>query len=383
MNKIQYSTVTFNEGPTSNTPVEVELSSVKKSIIGKLKDSKIISNKEFHNALDALLTQAGATQVDFTKSKSMFRYPNLALSRDRVSILKDKYGTKVVRDKDKADLWVISDKYLSTLTRYQWGVDLIPLDLFFAEVEALKPKFKSSHFNNLMKDKETLSSDSYIELNSYYYGDDTARLIMQNLKDSIIHVQSGAYVTEDSLLEFKLLEDNLDKLVTDVVINNATSEDSVALDFKSYEQIAQMLTSNNDDRDVAMTLMANCKIEDSKTWLSILFYDHTWNMRRAKLWNQVAFKTLKKMFNTYIDRSSSGHNGIGDIKCLTSNLVKDGILNSKAEELMLDRIYKSVMKYMNTHTDTKVILDRKDIKLDVPEVAEESGLVMDITDALV
>ena len=41
------------------------------------------------------------------------------------------------------------------------------------------------------------------------------------------------------------------------------------------------------------------------------------------------------------------------------------------------------MNYMNAHGDTKILLDRKDIKLDVIKVAEESDLVGDVAGALV
>ena len=102
------------------------------------------------------------------------------------------------------------------------------------------------------------------------------------------------------------------------------------------------------------------------------------------MWNQVAFKTLKKMFDKYVNTSRNNYyRDINDIKFLTSSLVRDGILNPEAGEMMLDRAYKAVMKYMNSHGDTKILLDRKDIKLDVIKVAEKSDLVGDVAGALV
>jgi len=347
---------------------------------------------DFNSSLGDILEVASNKQVDFNKSKSIYRFPHLALSRDRVAILKDKYGTKVLRDRDKADLWVISDKYLESLTKYRWAITLFPADLFFNEIQKKKSEFSESTFASLMEYKVSLIDltpddieiKNYIELDTYFYGSDVVEEIKKPLDPYKLKLDSGNYLTEDSLEEYSMLKDNLNKLATDVIINTATAEDSVALDFENYIQIDKMLQGNTEDMNVAMTLMANCKIESSKTWLSILFYDNSYSMRGNKMWNQVAFKTLKKMFDKYVNTSRNNYyRDINDIKFLTSSLVRDGILNSEAEEMMLDRAYKCIMNYMNSHGDTKILLDRKDIKLDVIKVAEKSDLVGDVAGALV
>ena len=390
MNKIQYSKITFNT-ENGNQIVEADFRRAK-NLLGDLDNGGLSETAGFDNALGKILKLASNKQVDFNKSKSIYRFSNLTLSRDRVAILKDKYGTKVVRDKNKADLWVISDKYLETLTSYRWAASLYPSENFFNEIQNRKSEFSEIAFTSLMEYEkslidltdENIETKHYIELDTYFYGSSIVEDIKKALAPYKLYIHSGNYLTEESLEEYNILKANLNKLATDVVINTSTGEDSVALNFENYTQIAKMLQGNTEDMNVAMTLMANCKIESSKTWLSILFYDNTYSMRGNKMWNQVAFKTLKKMFDKYVNTSRNNYyRDINDVKFLTSSLVRDGILNSEAEEMMLDRTYKCIMNYMNAHGDTKILLDRKDIKLDVIKVAEESDLVGDVAGALV
>jgi len=394
MDKIKYSKLCFRVDDYNKiaTVDIVQRENILGNILSNSKNGTIEGmHTEFSNALGDILKTASKKQLDFNKSRSLYRFPNLTLSRDRVAILKDKYGIKVVRDKDKAHLWVISDKYLESLTKYRYGITLYPADRFFTELESRKSQFTDDVFVSLMGQKESLTNSEdttesmhFIELENYFYGSNIIDDIKTKLDPYILEVHSGNYLTERSIQEYKDLKSNINILATDVVINTATAEDSVALNFENYTQIDKMLEGNKEDMNVAMTLMANCKIESSKTWLSILFYDHTYSMRGNKMWNQVAFKTLKKMFDKYMNTSTNNYyRDINDIKFLTSNLVKDGILNSEAEAMMLDRVYKSIMKYMNSHGETKILLDRKDIKLDVIKVAEKSSLVGDAAGALV
>ena len=92
--------------------------------------------------------------LDWSNIKTMYRYPNLSLSRDKLSLIKEKYGTRVVRDKDSADICVISSKTIEKM---------ISSDLYYGGVWTVKT-FNEKKMPQL---KDVFTAEAYAYLNSF------------------------------------------------------------------------------------------------------------------------------------------------------------------------------------------------------------------------
>jgi hypothetical protein len=319
---------------------------------------------------DIMIT-ANACRPDMTKIKKVYRFPKLSLSQDKMGLVREKYGTKTTRDKTQADLWIISDQYLSTLSTYAWNLNIIQKQTAVQYFEKFKEKAITIEiYNKAIKLINTLTDNEYINLSIPSWGLSNNKKGMIDSRDYIEkHAEniSQPYIMSmenySGLLDIKA---NLGKIISDVAMNDITSEDSVALTFKSYKQIKTMINSNDsNDTCVAMSLMANCKIKESHTWLAFIFFDTTSSLKSYKMWNQVAFKTLRAKFTRYIHSSggSWGTSGAHSVNTITSYLYEDDALIEEAIVILKDRMFSSVKSLMNSHGGLQYKFNREDIKL--------------------
>ena len=58
------------------------------------------------------------TSDDLKNANSLFRFPRLSLSRDKVKILQEKFDLKLKRDFHQADYGIVSEKYFDGLFMY-------------------------------------------------------------------------------------------------------------------------------------------------------------------------------------------------------------------------------------------------------------------------
>ena len=68
--------------------------------------------------------------IDWNTISTVYRHPKITLSRDKLSCLKDKYNIKVIRDKSKADLEIVSEKTFTTYVSSHYGVSLSSVSSF-------------------------------------------------------------------------------------------------------------------------------------------------------------------------------------------------------------------------------------------------------------
>ena len=57
-----------------------------------------------------MLDKHTTKSIDWAKINFMYRFGHLSLSRDKLSILKDKYDIKQIRNKENADVCIVSEK---------------------------------------------------------------------------------------------------------------------------------------------------------------------------------------------------------------------------------------------------------------------------------
>ena len=89
-------------------------------------------------------------------------------------------------------------------------------------------------------------------------------------------------------------------------------------------------------------MMANCNVEDSKLYLSLLFANHSENMKGRKVWNHVNFKYLRKIFERYINLTLS--NWGQSYNQLLENLVNDDCLTMWGSRYIANLMFTRVIE---------------------------------------
>jgi len=304
-----------------------------------------------------IIKQITKRDLDWTNIKTMYRYPNLSLSRDKLALLKDKYGSKVVRDQAKADVCIISNKTIEKL---------ISSDMYYGGTWTVKtfidkkmPQLRTAmtaeayvYLNGMMQhldddwyihgpDRYSAwnTSDEFSESPLSYFTDDKRKTCWRGDERQ----ESGAlYIAMKNVPAWKAINDPNKTFLSDIYVNEVCSEDSITLDWEQYENIKNMLSATNEDKAVAMTLMANCKIEESKTALGLLFYHYADSMKGTPTWNQVAFKTLRKQFDHYqIGGWNSSHTST--FSTLIEKLAQDNALTEEAMKHVCQLVFERVL----------------------------------------
>jgi hypothetical protein len=312
-------------------------------------------------------------KVDWSSIDKVYRFPHLALSRDKLTILKDKYKVRVVRDINIADVCVISSTTLDKLTSYNYYGKLFTKELFMSKLEGgLKDCLNHEALLKLTDLMDTLTDKDNIYINDRYnnWNNSSAfeksKLVYFTNGDFFQDTNSSGvyYINKENWEQYSLLTDPNKILISDIYVNQVCSEDSIILDWKYYQNIKTMLEATKDDKDVAMTLMANCQIEESKTALGLLFYHYGETMKGTKVWNQVAFRTLRKQFEHY---STSGWNAThtAPFSNLIEKLIDDNALTEESMSHICDLVFKKVIQSgVGFAQDNCVFeMDRVDIRL--------------------
>ena len=150
------------------------------------------------------------------------------------------------------------------------------------------------------------------------------------------------YYPESSFDNVNFIKNNVDKVIFDSDLNILCTGDSISITKEEFKNIYTMVNSNDKENlSVGMTMMANCNVEKSKTYLALLFAFCSENMKNSKVWNQVNFKYLRKEFDYYnnITLSSWGH----AYSHLIKHMIKDNCLTHWASRIIAAAMYKNVI----------------------------------------
>jgi len=357
---------------TKNKDQRVE----KKDIVIE-KKGIFISKHQWQGSMDSsikILNTLVKDKMDWTKVKTLYRYPNLSLSRDKVSLLKDKYGTKITRDRDNADVHVISNKTIEKLISSDMYYGNLWTIKTFKDVKLpeLKKVMTEEAYEHVEGTLSHLHEDSYIfggdRYNSWNNSDafDKCPLTYFTNGDWRNHSdgQGAMYIKAKDIEEWESFDDSTKNFVSDIYVNEVCSEDSITLDWDYYKNIKKMMSATNEDKDVAMSLMSNCRIEESKTALGLLFYHYGDSMKGTKIWNQVAFKTIRKQFDHYmVGGWNTSHTST--FSQLIQKLAEDNALTEDAMkhvcELVFERVLMSGCGF--SQDDCAFEMDLSDVRL--------------------
>lgn len=308
----------------------------------------IQSTKGYYEIPDVLNKLVTPDTVDLSKINTIYRLPNLALSRDKLNNVKEKYNIKVIRDVHKADLIIISNKTIDKIMERMWNRYVFTKAEFTNIFNLYKSVFQEEiqieideFLTNVMQDEDIISSYT----NSYYHNTSKA-FDKSKTKKFLEKIDEGdsdtfIYIPVKHEEQWNVIFESSHKLISDIYMNQVCSEDSIVIDEDMYSRLIQMLKSTAEDKTLAMTMMSNCNITESKTYIALLFYHFGEQMKGYKTWNQVAFKTLRKQFDKYMVNWGSGH--ASQYSELVKKLAKDDALTIYAVEHILDLTFEKVI----------------------------------------
>jgi hypothetical protein len=285
------------------------------------------------------------------QDKIIYRFPKLDLPRQKVDLLKEKYNVKVIRDPKKANVHVVSEKLFENLFESLWNTS-VPFKDFFNVLDNLKKNdyltdSALSVANELIKQYEL--TDSMIRLWSpYTHGSSNGDQMRDFLVENISNISIGERNTIDVVLPDKNVNDflniknsNIDT-VYDTDITEIIDKELAIINNTEYDNILKMImSSDKDNRSLALEMLANCNINKSFDVVSGIFYwEYDW-LKDTTNWNTVNVKALRKRLSKY-SGGTNNHN-IYSYNNYINYLIEDKQLTEFAINKTRESLYKNVL----------------------------------------
>jgi hypothetical protein len=247
------------------------------------------------------------------QDKTLFRYPKLDLPRQKVDLLKEKYNCKVIRDSSKADIHIVSLKFIESLITQEWKSSITFNDTFkilkfmkesgFLSQSGLE-KVKSM-ITTIPRDAMVSFNLNYIPHSSYSYTWIKMDAIRDKIGAFIVNSKFNSY-SRDFILEsiniknFNLLLHAKAQIVIDTEVCDIIDKDLAVLDVCEYDTIQSMIKSNDiENRSLALEMISNCNISKSYDVVSGLYYwNYDW-LKSTNNWNTVNVKAFRKRMKPY------------------------------------------------------------------------------------
>ncbi|MCH9716564.1 MAG: hypothetical protein K0U52_05690 [Gammaproteobacteria bacterium] len=240
--------------------------------------------------------------VNNLNEKSFYRYPKLNLPRTKVDGLKSKYNINITRSEDNADYRVISEKFLELTGRsYYWSTYNIHDVL--EKTKQLKNSYDYTGFIEVLEELDTKDCLRF----KYYNLPDDLRDICRDV-ETVVYYQNGYIRISSKTFNFLCQKNNL---VLDSDLIKLANSESTVLDKEQYYSLVEMIRSkDNDNITVALEVMANCNIEESLDYISLIYYFYYDRLKYSNNWNSVNVKALRNRLKSF-DNHSSGSSSRG------------------------------------------------------------------------
>ena len=328
------------------------------------------------------------TSNDLKNANSLFRFPRLSLSRDKVKILQDKFDLKLKRDFHQADYGIVSEKYFDGLFVTRWLAQADPADVL-SWAQFYQDCFEEDLFDEIVNELNKIPIDAHVVMecewfSSYYYegANNIDRYTKMAEKARYIGGNTQYHFYIESLDQWNDIQANLSKLVWDSNINDIATEDSEVLTEEMYIQLKTMLgwektesgcgwqgTRDKENMNLALAMIANCNIKESHTYLALLFSFLSDSMKDSSVWNTVNFKSVRKKFDKYIQMS--GWNWCHVYNHLIEYLIKDDALTEYAWKEIAQKMYDDVLSsQMGVDSKNYFSISPESIQLN-PELKEK------------
>jgi len=319
----------------------------------------------------SLMDELKPQQVhDFSGIKTIYRYPKLNLSRDKVSLFCADNDVKVIRDPSKADVRILSYGLMTNIIKETWYSEYVTVDMFKKVIHDNTACF--DNWLEIVKVIDELEDNCLINTRNgnYYYHPDCIEKYFKPVMDAFHQHQNRidcrAFIESKNTETFKDIVNGNFKWILDEDANKLMCSDSVTLDDEMYIQLKDMIKSGNrEDITVAMTTLANCNIETSKTYIAILFFHYFELFKGTKTYNTVNFKSLRKAFQKYYDNTSYNYGHSARYENLIRLLVEDDALTKSAMEHVLDLVFEEVVLNATGLANSKEVfkIERSSISL--------------------
>jgi hypothetical protein len=300
------------------------------------------------------------TSDDLKNANSLYRFPRLSLSRDKVKILQEKFDLKLKRDFHQADYGIVSEKYFDGLFCTRWLSEIEPADVI-AWAGVYQDCFEEDLYDEIVNALNKIPTDAHVvfesEWFSSYYHDGASNIDRYSKmceKARNMGKNSKYHYYIESLDQWNDIQANLSKLVWDSNMNDLATEDSEVLTEEMYIQLKTMLgwektesgcgwqgNRDKENMNLALAMIANCNIQESHTYLALLFSFLSDSMKDASIWNTVNFKSVRKKFDKYIQMS--GWNWCHQYNYLIEELIKDNALTEVAWKEVAQKMYDDVL----------------------------------------
>ena len=279
------------------------------------------------------------------KGETFYRTSKLSLPREKMNVVNEKYETRTIRDIKKASWIITSSNYLSSLTNTMWDA-LHSSSSFIASLKAYTGKNGMSlDIENQLIEKLEAEECVLVLRNHYYHHGKNNLSNFYTRLDSEVEKSRGyqTYCPIANKKEWDFMLNNKNIIVTDVFINKLATEDSLIIDTKSYDGIVAMLKGNDKENYIlAMEIMANCNVEESKGFLALLFFRFEEKFKEVNAWNHVNFKSIRTRFEQYALQYSRSH--VSPYNQFIEQLIKEGGLTVYVMTAILDTVYDHVIK---------------------------------------
>ena len=295
--------------------------------------------------------------------KSIYRFPNLSLPRQKVDLLKEKENIKVVRDPNKADIHVISYKFLRDIFTFRWESAVPFVDFFnIIKLGVEEGLFSQECIDDLKLMINNADKDSYVSLNKTYYHnghikqwDDKFNDIIDKYKNDYSKV---IVIEEKNKKAYEDFISSSSEIVYDTDILDIIDSELAVLEDDQYDNIMAMITSSDiDNRTLGVEMLANCNIEKSFNIVSDLYWWYYDFIKNTNNWNSVNVKSLRNRMKSY----EGGHNtaNIYSFNAYLNQLAKDGKLTRFAVDKTREKLYKTLISTIcgNTSQVFKVDLE--------------------------
>ena len=295
--------------------------------------------------------------------KSIYRFPNLSLPRQKVDLLKEKENIKVVRDPNKADIHVISYKFLRDIFTFRWESAVPFVDFFnIIKLGVEEGLFSQECIDDLKLMINNADKDSYVSLKKIYYYNSNVQQWDDKFND-IIDKYKNDYskvivIEEKNKKAYEDFISSSSEIVYDTDILDIIDSELAVLEDDQYDNIMAMITSSDiDNRTLGVEMLANCNIEKSFNIVSDLYWWYYDFIKDTNNWNSVNVKSLRNRMKSY----EGGHNtaNIYSFNAYLNQLAKDGKLTRFAVDKTREKLYKTLISTIcgNTSQVFKVDLE--------------------------
>ena len=241
------------------------------------------------------------------QNAKLYRYPKLSLPRVKVETLKEKYDVKVVRDSNKADYSIVSNKMIEDLLTVSWrsyyNKDAVGLLIKCLDVFQDTNMYSKQFYDNITSFYNKIEDNDKVDI-SLNLGWNIDNTDMETLHDAwnkamkeydkqiVRTYHSDVILENENVSAFQSLQK--EKLVLDKCINRICNEDAHVITADEVITTMQMIQSGDEtSRSLAVEMLANCNIEecfDKVAYMWTFGYD---KIRYASNWNTVNVKALK------------------------------------------------------------------------------------------